>query len=177
MVKEKIIFLVTHGETTDNSDPAMTPEGLERVKNLKEDLNILLPAGPAEIHCGTGRRQWQVVEALGFAEQNVKFSDVWGGPATLVKKEADGKKMVLLSYGKTIQYNNLITAKHLQPILHGIIAELPHDVLICSGRPILVRLGLKVEECKSGAIYQFIIYNDNSIEIKLTVDGVVLHKG
>lgn len=112
------------------------------MEKLIPELQRLLP-NPAQIHVGTGRRHLDVAKALGFSMEKVYFSDLWGSPESL--KKIAGKKIIVLADNTNIVYEKFLTIKHLARIISNIIAELPHNALICSGRPVLVRLGKEPE--------------------------------
>ena len=176
MKPEKIIYLVTHGEKTNDPNPGMTDKGKEQVRRLLPKIQKLMPEGPAEIHCGTGKRQKEVVECLGFSFADAEISDVWGGPSTLTK--TSGEKAILLADGTLVQWGNYKTSEHIGgDVIQTAIRNLPHNSVICSGRPVLVRLGLRPEDCQNGALYALHVMEDNSIQIELLVSGVNLSDG
>lgn len=150
----------------------MPPEGLKMVEALAPKLTGFLPSGPTEIHVGTGLRQWRVAQALGFSleQKNIYFSDFWGGAATV----AGSKEVILLGHGLQVPRKQYLSVKHLQPFYRQIIASLPDNSLICSGRPVLVRLGMQEEDCSSGALYALHIQDDGQIVIELLIAGVCL---
>lgn len=180
---EKTIWLVTHAETILHSpepygewvpDPIMSKNACTVVHNLRAILNEKLRGVPAEVHCGTGSRQWQVALTLGFNDpEKVFFSSLWGEAATLAKH--DGKRWVLLSNGLLIPYDCYLGAKHFGgKVISGVIASLPHNSVICSGRPVLIRLGMQPEECHSGALYSLCPQENGEISIKLVQEGKIL---
>ena len=172
----KTIYLVTHGEKTNDPNPGMTEEGKEQVRRLLPKIQKFMPEGPVETHCGTGKRQKEVVECLDYSFANTKVSDIWGGPSTLVK--TDGGKTILLADGTLVQWINFKTSEHIGgDVIQTAIRNLPHNSIICSGRPVLVRLGLRPEDCQSGALYALHVMEDNSIQIELLVSGVNLSDG
>ena len=171
----KTIYLVTHGPTEKNvPDPGMTNEGLEMVRNLRTQLATFLPPeGPTQIHVGTGRRQWQIVQTLGFSHrENLYVSDFWGGAATVTST----KEVILLGHGLQIPREKYLTIAHLQPFYSQTIAGLPDKSLICSGRPVLVRLGMQEEDCSSGSLYALHVQDNGQIKIELLIAGVCLIK-
>lgn len=171
----KTVWLVTHGETDSEPNPGLTAAGLTATERLKERLPEFIPNGqPTEIHCGTGRRQQQALEALGFNVEQAMFSDLWGGAATLVR--GSNPKMIRLGHGTCITWDQYLSPAHLAAAIQPIIAGLPDNSLICSGRPVLVRLGVAAEKGQSGALYALRIGDDNSISIELVVGGVNLSK-
>ena len=189
MKVEKTIYLVTHGEKhsglvkpeEENSgpNPGMTEEGKERVAALKPNLDELLPCGPAVIHCGTGRRHIDTLEALGFpttSQNRPLYSDLWGSPASL--ERIGGEKIIIFADGTITDWEHYKTTKHLgKEVISRVIAGLDNNSLICSGRPVPARLGRRPEECESGAIYALHVMDDGSIQIELLVSGVNLSDG
>ncbi len=179
----KKIWLVTHGETQlqDSGgwcpDPEMTADVFRKLCHLGPRLLALLDHSlPSEIHCGTGKRQYQTALSLGliFAQDRLFFSGLWGDASTLIKE--DGTKKVLLGHGQIIEYDQYKTADHIGgEVIKNVIRSLPHNTVICSGRPVLVRLGMKPEECHSGALYCFEIEGEK-FEIKLIEAGEILCK-
>lgn len=166
----KTIYLVTHGPTFSNtSDPVMAPEGRNMIESLKKKLPEYLPDGPAEVFAGTGRRQWQVAQILGFTADQVIFSDIWGGAATI----GDCKDVIILGHGLSINRKNYLSIQDIQPYGKK-VAALPDKALICSGRPVLVRLGMREENCSSGALYALHVQDGEKVEIELLIPGVCL---
>ena len=101
--KKKYVWLATHGEREIKDekgniipDPSMTKEGKDQVRQLLLIIQKFLPNGPTEVHCGTGLRQKQVVECLGYSFDDVQISDVWGGASSMSK--VDGKKIKRFEY-------------------------------------------------------------------------------
>ena len=177
----KTVYLITHGAKIDfkgpnqpNPNPGMTKDGWRMVASLRPKLNELLPNGPAQIHAGTGLRQSQVVEALGFDLNKVLFSALWGEPATAVKMS--GKKVIVLADGRYLEWEKYLSPRHMESTIREVLSSLPDGSLICSGRPVLVRLKMEPEECFSGALYTLEIEGDQ-INIKLLVAGVKLLDG
>ncbi len=176
MKVKKTVILVTHGEKEKGPNPGMTEEGFKRVAVLLLELDKLLPNGPTELHFGSGQRHIDVVKALGFSTKDGFLSDLWGGPGSL-EKTPEGK-IIVLADGTAVAFEKCYTIRHLGgELISKIIAELPGNSVICSGRPVLVRLGRKPEECESGAIYALRVMDDGSIEIELLVSGVNLADG
>lgn len=177
----KTVFLVTHGEKADfdeigrpTPDPGMTALGRDQVRQLRSHLNQLLPNGPTAIHVGTGRRQGEVVDALGFDYQTALVSPLWGDAASGIK--VAGKMIVVLSDGRLVAWDHYCGTEHLSPMVATVIAtQLPDGALICSGRPVVYRLGLPLTACESGAIYGLTVADDGSITIELLISGVKLY--
>lgn len=179
----KTILLITHAETDVGSpagwkpNPSMTDQGYRRVQALRPRLMELLPGSqPSQIHCGMGARHHQVVAALDFSPQEVFFSDVWGGAATLVVD--GGEKRFLIPYhgdgAMLLPPERYLSTEHLRAAAQDAIRTLPDHALICSGRPVLARLGVPPEVAKNGALYAISVCDDESLEIHLEVDGVNL---
>lgn len=183
-IMPKTIWLVTHAETVLRNpppygawvpDPEMSSNGLEEVARLRPVLDTYLcGTTPPEIHCGTGRRQWQTACALGFSNPEMAyFSALWGDASTLAK--CDDRRMVLLCHGLLIPYDQYRTAEHIGgSTIRGVIASLPSNSVICSGRPVLIRLGMKLEECQSGALYSLHPRENGDIDIALVKGGKIL---
>ena len=177
----KTIGLVTHAETQVRDggkwcpDPAMTGAGLDRIVRLKSSIAEALGGYPTEIHCGTGRRQWQLLQVLGLdgRMELVHVSGLWGDASTIIVD--DGKNKVLLGHGQILDYERYDTARHVGgEIIRNVIRTLPHNSLICSGRPVLVRLGMKPEECLSGAVYALAVDTAGQIDIVPKTSGSIL---
>lgn len=160
----------------------MTDEGRQAVVALRPVLNSLIDNYPSEVQCGTGRRQWEVAQALGYDARRelLHVSGIWGDPSTIVQwKGLDSKtvKKVLLSHGEMIDYELYDTARHVGgTVIREVIASLQNNTVICSGRPVLVRLGIKLEECHSGALYSLAVSESGQIEISLRREGSILLK-
>lgn len=179
---QKTIWLVTHAETVIKNasgewcpDPIMSEEACQKIGALKPILNEKLGgAEPLEVHCGVGRRQWQVACALGFDNpRKVFFSSLWGDASTLGVKDESGEKWILLSH-LLIPYNQYLSAKHASgKVVHGVIEALPHNSVICSGRPVLLRLGMELDKCHNGALYAFNVLS-NGLDIVLIQQGKIL---
>lgn len=182
MNNDRTVWLVTHAATQlkdkDGNwlpDPAMTESAVGEITALKPMLTEKLGGKAYEVHCGVGRRQWQVSCALGFSNpKEVYFSSLWGDAATLAKIGDD--RVVLLGHGVTIPYDQYLSAKHVGGnTITRVIVYLPDNAVICSGRPVLVRLGMKPEQCHSGALYalkfDFGILN---IRVELVRQGKIL---
>jgi hypothetical protein len=154
----------------------MTVTGWNQVRGIKTFFFTLLRSEyPLEVHCGTGRRQWQVAQALGLDNhrERLHISSLWGDASTLVYD--NGVKRVLLSHGEIIEYGLYDTAKHIGgEIIRGVVRALPHDSVICSGRPVLVRLGKKVEDCLNGALYAINVEDTGEIRIEAKTSGINL---
>ena len=162
----KTIFLVTHGPTFPNtSDPVMIPAG----RGIIESLRPRLPDGISAVFAGTGRRQWQVAQILGFTPDQVRFSDIWGGAATI----GGCKDVIILGHGLSINRKNYLSIQDIQPYAEK-VATLPDKALICSGRPVLVRLGRLEEDCSSGALYALHAQDNGKVEIELLIPGICL---
>ena len=174
----KTVFLVTHGEkeTFDHDgrtipNPGMTMEGQKRVKSLLPELRKILAGDPAGILVGTGKRHKQVLFALGFTDRQPTFSPIFGGPETLI--EVGDEKQVVLASGRPIPWKSY-RVDWMKPALEAALREIPDKSLICSGRPVLVRLGMAPKKCQNGALYAIRVDDDGSTHIELLVDGVNL---
>ncbi len=176
----KTIWLVTHGETvlrksdgTWQPDPGMSKRGLGEIVRLRTILNEKLGGKtPTQIHCGVGRRQWEVSSTLGFNDPKViRFSALWGDAATLAME--NDTRMVLLSHGLLIPYSQYCTAQHIGgETLKGAISVLPDCSVICSGRPVLVRgFGMDPSQCHNGALYAFRVQDSGEIKLELVQKG------
>src|SRR3989338_7868798 len=122
----------------------MTPAG----RGMIESLRPRLPDGISAVFAGTGRRQWQVAQILGFTPDQVIFSDIWGGAATV----GDCKDVIILGHGLSINRKNYLSIQDIQPYAEK-LAALPDGALICSGRPVLARLGGRGGDGSRGARY------------------------
>ncbi|MDD5110825.1 MAG: hypothetical protein PHI63_06490 [Patescibacteria group bacterium] len=154
------IYLITHAQKLEGSpgswkaDPGMTEDGKRAVARLRPRLERELEdKPPAAIYAGTGRRQWEVAEALGFTVEQILFSAILGEAATAVNTDLP-RKQVLLGHGLVIEWEQYLSIKHCSKPVREAILEMPDRTVICSGRPVLVRLGLQLEKCRSGALYQ-----------------------
>ncbi|MDD5291032.1 MAG: hypothetical protein PHZ04_02840 [Patescibacteria group bacterium] len=101
-------------------------------------------------------------------------SDIWGGPATLVK--VGSKRMVILADGTLVDYDEkFLSSKDLARTAKDTLRGLLNNSVIPSGRPVAIRaLGLKAEQCQNGAIYRIKIFPDGRIEAEVAVTGVFL---
>ena len=175
-MSEKFIYLVTHGAKEERPNPGMTEEGKEQVRRLLPKLLEILPNGPTEIHYGTGKRQREVVKCLDFSPNDAFVSDVWGSPASLIKIK--GKKFIVLADGSMVAWEKYKTGAHIGgPVIKAAIENLPNNSIICSGRPVLVRLGILPEKCQSGAIYKITVDESSQREtlpVELIQSGVNL---
>lgn len=168
---EKNIFLVTHGETIvqmgENyyADPQMTSETRNALMRLQSKIP---PANEvSEVHIGTGRRQQSVALALGLADhQNCFYSAMWGEAATLAR-DPHGNKAVLLGTGVLIPYEKYLSPAHMEKPIREIIAALPNNSVICSGRPVLRRLQVPENQWFMGRVYLITVKEDKYLEIKL----------
>lgn len=174
--KNHFAFLVTHGEKEDCPDPGMTPQGMKRVESLRKPLAEFLPNGPSQVHIGLGKRQQEVADALGLEEHSPFYSAVWGGPETETRR--GGKSLIMLPNGRLIDWEHYLSTMHLQSAIFQAITGLPDGAVICSGRPVLIRLGMALTDqcCQSGALYtiRFTPGDPDSIEVELKVTGVNL---
>lgn len=179
----KTIWLITHGEKEVRdlegnwiADAGMTGVGFKQIKSLKPKLEEYLSGQkPSEVHCGTGLRQWQVAQILGFTKEETYFSSLWGESSTLI--DVEGKKKILLGHGIVVEKKQYLSSQHMGSAAREAIIKLPNDSLICSGRPVLIRLGIPSEEGQSGALYALRVMDDNSIKIELIIKGVNLSDG
>ncbi len=173
----KTVYLVTHGEydvgTPGNwkPDPPLNTEGWEQIQALKPEVERIIPQ-PAMIQAGTGRRHLDVAWILGYHFEQIFVSDVWGGPIVLAR--INDVKHVLLACGEIMSWEQYLSSQHLRNAVAETLRILPHNTLICSGRPVLVRLGLEVEECRGAAIYALRIKGDE-IKIERLTEGVKLN--
>ncbi|MDD5031980.1 MAG: hypothetical protein PHR36_02940 [Patescibacteria group bacterium] len=158
------------------ANPGMTWRGKRRIKKLRFILKKLLPDGPAAIYCGTGKRNRDVAKCLGHNLKDIYFSDIWGGPATLVKVGI--RKMVILADGTLVDYKErFLSSKDLGDAAKDAIKHLLSGSVIDSGRPTLLRVFkdiLEAEECQNGAIYKISIFSDGKIEVEVAVKGIFL---
>lgn len=142
------------------------------------ELNL---TNPPELHVGTGARQLQLLKLLykDFDPNLIYYSTVWGGSSTICK--SDKTKIVLPNgtrKGMLVDKNKMLSTKHLANAIIEALVDIPPDSVILSGRPTLVRLGMNVEMCHSGAIYDIHVIMGKTTEIKpqLIVSGVILAK-
>lgn len=180
-IMNKTVWLVTHGETvlrkpdgTLQPDPEMSQEGRHSLDTVAIMLYQKLGESlPPEIHCGTGHRQYQVAQTIFLNPSNVFFSSLWGDASTLAME--DGKRMILLSHGLLISYEQYHSAKHVGgETIRKVLASLPDNSVICSGRPVLIRLGMKPEECHNGALYALRVKKNGEVKIELVQQGRIL---
>lgn len=173
-IEMKVVFLVTHGKTDNNPDPGMTADGFEAIrKNITPQLPDFIFGGPAKIVCGVGKRQVQVLQALGFQTADANFCECWGGAPTLVKTKPGDPKQILLGDGTVIAWNQYDVAPMAAAIKAALVA-LPDGALICSGRPVLVRLGIEAESCENGALYELHIDEGELLEATILIHGINL---
>lgn len=187
----KTVYLATHGITSQGvPDPLMDGEGVQQVRDLIPTLKRCFTNCPSQIQIGTGRRQDQVLQVLQeqglFLEQAVFVSDVWGGSATMLRKNEQGKLEILLSSGRVVVEDYYLSSKLFSGAIVSALSELTDNSLICSGRPVLHRLSLAmgwdlpVEQMKSGALYalRINVFSDADIDamLDIAVPGI-LHDG
>lgn len=170
MSVKRHIYIVTHGEKFTGSNPRMTPKGFQDVSNLRDQL----PAKPGMVISGTGQRHDDVSRALGFEPD--QWSDWAGTPDSL---EVIGEeKFAVLANGRYVPLEKHTSVADIAPVAKVRIPNLPHESVICSGRPLMIILGING---KSAAIYRITtkFYGDDNpgneiVEIEeITAQGVV----
>jgi len=167
----KNVYLITHGMTDDQPDPGMTSDGHNAICAIRKRLHEFMKLSDTQIVCGVGYRQVQVLmDICGGIPDSVMFCEVWGGAPTLMK--TSGPKRILLGDGTEIAFSNY-DMKPMAVAIKAALVELPENSLICSGRPVLVRLGLKSEECQSSALYRLRVNDDGSLEhAEILIGGI-----
>lgn len=149
----KKIFVVTHGEKEDGSNPSMTKVGFEQVAALRS----LLPKTVALVVCGTGRRHMDVARALELAPD--RYTALVGAPDSL-----NSERNIVLADGTVIDFNKYTTISDNRNAMPALISGLPDGAVICAGRPCVKGLGKK--DAKSGAVYRVDVdENDTIVEI------------
>ena len=177
-------LLVTHAETLVKdtatglwlSDPTMTADGEKVIKGLRPKIAEFLAGDPKCICVGTDTRHLSLVNLLfPDTKAEITYSEVWGGSTTVVS--INEKKYILVGDGQIIPFKAYTTPEDLAQAVRAKIVSLPSPfTVILSGRPVLTRLGMKVEDCQSGAIYQLTWFpgDPTSIQITLVIAGKVL---
>lgn len=175
------IYLVTHAQKLEGDpsdwkpDPGMTEEGKKVVAGLRPLLEQELEGKPpAEIFAGTGRRQYEVAQALGYTVEQVKFSAILGEAATAVDT-GQPKKQVLLGHGLVIMWDQYLSIEHGKKPVREAILGMDDRTVICSGRPVHYRLGHPLEQYRGGALYRLTVnVMTEAIEIDLLFDSARL---
>jgi len=121
---------------------------------------------------GMGKRHIDTAAALNFVPTATLTSTIWGGPESLI--EVNGEKQVILANGLIIDLENCLSNKHLSKAVRETLSDLPNNTVICTGRPILIRLGQEPEDCQNGAIYKLSIRGADDINIELVTKGINL---
>lgn len=169
---KKTVYIVTHGNKNPGPNPSMTDDGVEQVRKLRQ----FLPAYPAIVVCGTGRRHIDVRHALGFENienERTVWTPLVGGPESL--ENISGQDMVMLADGAP----PIPLARYLSlsiygvPVLLSILRDVLDDSVICSGRPAMMALGVK--DAKSAAVYRINIYCQG-ITGPLTLDNLQIQE-
>jgi hypothetical protein len=160
----KEIFIATHGDKYSGVNPAMTPKGFDEVRILRG----FLPENPSLVISGIGQRQLDVAEALGLTPDR---NEQWAGDGDSMEI-IDGKKFAILADGSSIELEKYTVLKDTTPLAIAGVTALPHNAVICGGRPIMIMLG--VPSGKSASVYKVVISDDKIVEITVVlITGVV----
>lgn len=177
------VIAITHSDTKTEDgagnpilNPGMTEEGLQKVRDLMPALGKLLAGRkPATIQSAVGRRHRQVTgivaDFLNWPVEKIFHSGLWGDAETF---KGRSKEKIILGHGEVIKWSQYLTSMHLGPQARRIVRKLDHLTIICTGRPLFVRLGMAPEECFSGALYVITVYFHLFIRIKHITGGVKL---
>ena len=155
---KKTVYFVTHGNKNPGPNPSMTDDGVEQVRKLRPQI----PARPALVVCGTGRRHLDVRHALGLENAPTMWTPLVGGPESL--EIISGQRMVMLANGEP----PIPRARYMDLSFYGesalliILNEVPDGTVICSGRPAVDTLTVK--HAKSAAVYQ-VTFEDESLPL------------
>lgn len=135
MNKNKIVYAVIHGDTFDGANPGMTADGFRQIKALKP----LLPAHPALVICGTGRRHHDIMTVLNYWGKPLRWTASVGGPESRVTIHE--QKTVLLADGITIAQDKYTTTEDGRASMLIVLYTAPNNSVICAGRTCLNMLG------------------------------------
>jgi len=82
------------------------------------------------------------------------------------------KSRVLFCGGYSIELEKYTVLKDTTPLAIAGVTALPHNAVICGGRPIMIMLG--VPSGKSASVYKVVISDDKIIEItEVLITGVI----
>lgn len=144
-----MIYLITHGDRFNGSDPIHTPDGLRQINSLPI---------PQDVKCvvsGTGRR---FLEILGIVRSKlpyapfVKYSPFCGGTEGYEVRE--NKELIILTDGRTVDYRAEYVGVSNGPLdMWMFVSPLPDKTLLCAGGDLLIGLGLK-DIYEKGHLYE-----------------------
>ena len=156
---EKHVYVVTHGAKFSGANPGMTAEGFYQVAKLRN----LLPGEINAVVCGTGRRHMDVAEALGL--EPTRYTSAVGGPDS-GECSTGGKGAVDVvrlpgnkGYpdGTLVPYASYTTLVDTAPAMQAVICGLPHNSVVCAGRPSMIMLDMDESVSKSAAVYKVVV--------------------
>jgi hypothetical protein len=147
---KKTVYVVNHGQKELGANPGTTIVGDMEIAALKP----LIPANPAAVYCGAGKRHLGVCHALGLESDKVMFTPSIGGPESLEK--INGRDMVILADGTTVPLENFPVGEDRTAAMLAVLGMVPDNTVICAGRPAMIALGVK--DAKSAAVYRVDIY-------------------
>lgn len=152
---EKHVYVVTHGAKFSGANPGMTAEGFDQVAKLRS----LLPAEINVVVCGTGRRHLDVAKALGLYP--TRYTSAVGGPDSGECMAGNGTVDVVrlpgssdVPDGTLVPYAIYTTLIDTAPVMKAVICGLPHNSVVCAGRPSMIMLDMDESKSKSAAVYK-----------------------
>ena len=140
-----IVFIITHGDKFQGSNPTMTGDGFWQVSALRD----LLPAEPSAVICGTGWRHHNVAEALCLIP--TRWTSLVGDADSQEETE-DGRKIIVLASGIKVNPEDYTSLEDTAYCAKALITHLPDNSVVCGGRPLMIMLGHP--NAKSAAIYK-----------------------
>lgn len=144
---KKNIFVVTHGDKHHGANPSLTPTGVEQ----NEALRSFLPHKPEMVISGTGKRHLDVATALGLTPN--RYTATVGGPDSL--EMVGEKRMIILANGSLVNFDDYTTLADTEIAIKKVVTELPHNSVICAGRPSMIMLGKN--DAKNAAVYEITV--------------------
>ena len=155
---EKHVYVVTHGAKFSGANPGMTAEGFYQVAKLRS----LLPAEINAVVCGTGRRHLDVAEALGLYP--TRYTSAVGGPDSGECLTGNGTVDVVrlpgnsgVPEGTLVPYAIYTTLIDTALAMQAVICGLPHNSVVCAGRPSMIMLDMDESASKSAAVYKVVV--------------------
>ena len=139
------IYVVTHGDKFGGANPGMTQKGYDEVKNLR----FLIPGKPSLVVCGTGRRHIDVAKVLGLIID--RYTCLAGDSDSL--EIINNEKVIVLADGKRLEPKLYTSLEDNAPGTKAMVASLPHNSIICGGRPTMIMLGFS-KIAKSASVYK-----------------------
>jgi len=137
------IYIATHGKKSNEPNPRLTDEGTLEVEKLRP----LLPKTPSSVICGTARRHIDTANALDVRVN--RFTSTVGDADSMVKLE--DAKVIVLADGSLVDPKIYTTLEDNAIAAQVLIASLPDQSVVCSGRPLMIMLG--VADAQSAKVY------------------------